>query len=36
MPVPYKNVGPVDASVAPDLSKLNGKSVIVTGGILTI
>jgi len=32
MPVPYKNIGPVDASVELDLSKLDGKSVIVTGG----
>ena len=29
---PYKNTGPVDCTVKPDLSQLKGKSVIITGG----
>ena len=28
----YTNTGPVDCSVQPDLSKVKGKSAIVTGG----
>lgn len=28
----YKYTGPVDSSVEPDLSKVKGKSAIVTGG----
>jgi len=32
MPVPYENTGPVDTSVEPALERLEGKSVIVTGG----
>lgn len=35
MPIPqYKNTGPVDCTVKPDLSQVKGKSVIVTGGEL--
>jgi hypothetical protein len=33
MSVPYKNVGPVDASIEADLTKLKDKNVIVTGGM---
>jgi hypothetical protein len=32
MPVPYKNIGPVDVTVELDLGKLKDKNVIVTGG----
>jgi len=31
----YKYTGPVDCSVEPDLSKVKGKSAIVTGGEYT-
>lgn len=33
MPVPYKNIGPVDASVQTDLSQLKDKNVVITGGL---
>jgi len=33
MPIPaYENHGPIDCDVSPDLSKLKGKSVVITGG----
>jgi hypothetical protein len=33
MPLPpYSNTGPVDVSVKPDTTTLQGKSVVITGG----
>jgi hypothetical protein len=32
MPIPYQDTGLVDNTVAPDLTKLKDKSVIITGG----
>lgn len=33
---PYQYTGPVDCTIPPDPSKLQGKSVIVTGGTLLL
>lgn len=32
---PYQYTGPVDCTIPPDPSKLKGKSVIVTGGMIS-